>query len=434
MKTSDVVRKHIRDTAVTAPDVVPARGAANPAVTSVKSPKESVANDSVESHREEELLAGFSTRVVDGERRKENLRVEFNHVTAADDERPIKRSERTPIEIAADTRAAIAVGRSVILGQRCERHGTPDCKPCRLLDESLRNASITNRKKKPKQKLPLHPQQVQTIPVTRLGDADVARLRAEWQGKESSTERKRRQAEAATLVDEKRREQTKKVQVHVVQSIRLDHGYDARDLAKLLMRPGFNEATISVDYMNAVASKRISRYHEQVLRGTRKRFPKTLADLETLLPPKFETMFSDEQIRFYRDHISGNYTKTEMQDRIRSGLYRPLFIDDDTLLELENAIIRRAWDLRLLAPKPCTRVADFDQEIEAGHDAEAKSEKAGDTTVKSGYGSTPGKMWKPKPSNTFDRGPIHTKHFGVGGSDDAGGATAQDSYDEESGA
>jgi hypothetical protein len=145
-------------------------------------------------------------------------------------------------------------------------------------------------------------------------------------------------------------------------------------------------------------------------------------------------MFSDDQIRFYRDHISGNYMKTEMQDRIHSGRYRPLFIDDDTLLEIENAIIRRAWDLRLLAVKPGARVADFDQEIEAGHDAEAKSEKAGDTTVKSGYGSTEGKMWKPKPSYTFDRGPIHTKHFGVGDSDDEGGATTQDSYDEDSSA
>jgi hypothetical protein len=82
--------------------------------------------------RESELLEGTSTRITaDQEIREEAPRVDFEHLTAADDERPLKRPQRTDQEIAKDTLKAI------VLGERCTLHDTPDCSVCHTTELHL---------------------------------------------------------------------------------------------------------------------------------------------------------------------------------------------------------------------------------------------------------------------------------------------------------
>ena len=126
-------------------------------------------------------------------------------------------------------------------------------------------------------------------------------------------------------------------QVYVVPDIRAECGYGIREILPCLKHPRFNEEKISVEYMEAATSKKIVKYHDQIVRFGRNRFPKTLADLETLLPPKMQSLFADGELEFYRDSVGGNFTRAQMKERVKALVYRPFpVIDDDTLVEVQN--------------------------------------------------------------------------------------------------
>ncbi len=380
--------KKIKDSLATAPDVVPGTPEAS-------SPLKA---DQVASHREAELLEGETTRVVDGRKIKEKTRADFVHITKFDDERVIKRDERSSMEIAGLLDRGPGPGKP----DGCALHGTPGCTPCRLVEESLRTIVPGSA---PKVDLPIAPT-----------NEEVAKQKIHRARKSTADKRRKRNAAVATEdtsaqaeADKEARERNKISQVYGVKSARAEGGYSIREILRCLTRPDFNEEKITVEYMKAAANRQISKYRDQIIRFGRKRFPRTLADLETLLPQKTQTLFSIEELAFYRDSTGGNFTKTQMKERIDAKLYRPLFVDEDTLVEIENKIIRRAWDLGSLPRKRVGGVDDPERDLAADHDLEAASGVGGDTTIKAGYGSTEGKTWTPMKTNTFERGPYHRK-------------------------
>jgi hypothetical protein len=106
-------------------------------------------------------------------------------------------------------------------------------------------------------------------------------------------------------------------------------------------------------------------------------------------------------------------------------------------------ISRRAWDLRLLAPSAKSRksgnhhISDqdvFERSLENGHDVEAKSGQIGDTTVKSGYRSTPGKTFTLRGTNSVERGVHRAAHVTSHDANDEAGDSLYDNYSEDGGA
>jgi len=85
-------------------------------------------------------------------------------------------------------------------------------------------------------------QEIVTISVEKLGETDVKRLREEWSSNESSREKKRREAAAATQADKERMERTKRVQLHVIQDVRKEHIY-VPHLHQAVRNPGSKRYT-----------------------------------------------------------------------------------------------------------------------------------------------------------------------------------------------
>jgi hypothetical protein len=423
-------KRWIRGSAATAPDSLP------PSVAS------DTDGDRLDSHRESGLLDGGvqTRRTSDGEIRNEAPRIDFQHLTSVDDQRALKREARSDLEIHQDLRDS----KNFVPETPCHRHGVPGCGPCKSLDELRRKHQVTVTKLSPSMAPPArqssssNPRASGVSPHRRgepsiakpLVEIDVERVRQAWGLAEVPAKKKLKQAAIVTQAEDTEKARDKVPQVGIP-DLCSKHGYNPRQLALFLDLPGFVGEKEVTDY-DKLSSGKFLKWYMQIIAKTRKRYPRTLGELVNSLPRKTVPRFSAEEIRFCKNYAPRKYNPQQMQDRIFDGVYKPLRIDDFTIREIQNGIIRRAWDLRLLNFKTRGGIAhDFDRELEADHDAEIKSGNFGDTTVTGGFRSTPGKMFQAKPMNSFERGPIHT-HRADGAVDESeDGDSVSDDYEED---
>jgi hypothetical protein len=134
-----------------------------------------------------------------------------------------------------------------------------------------------------------------------------------------------------------------------------------------------------------------------------------MVELHNVLPSRIMPLFSGEEIALYKACAARNRKAK----------------DPDVLRELENRIIRRAWDLGLLPRKHALRPDDLDRDLNGNYDLETNSGAFGDTTVTAGYTKT-GQL---KQMTTFERGPVHRDHRSGKDVPEDGGASLDDAAD-----
>jgi hypothetical protein len=172
--------------------------------------------------------------------------------------------------------------------------------------------------------------------------------------------------ESISLDEEKRREIESrrrwlyaKCEAPQPKNLRLLHGYSPRQLAKLLEEPGFipvkEERDLVSDEICIAHGKKLRKTVRQINRdiclGKRKRFPKTISDLQLCAPIILVPELSPDAAAFYKDLASGNFRKKTIHQRIKDGVYgkqrdRKFF----NPVEIADWIIKRAWSLNLLKP------------------------------------------------------------------------------------
>src|SRR5260221_13506735 len=107
------------------------------------------------------------------------------------------------------------------------------------------------------------------------------------------------------------------------------HGKSPRQLSNLLSEPGFIPAKEKRDLVSedlcVVNGKKLRKTVRQINRdicsGKRKRFPKTISDLESCAPIVLIPELSADVGAFYKDLASSNLNKESMEQRIKEWCY-----------------------------------------------------------------------------------------------------------------
>jgi hypothetical protein len=213
----------------------------------------------------------------------------------------------------------------------------------------------------------------------------------------------RRDATASTSPEEDRRREIEtrrrwlyaNCEAPQPKNLRLLHGYSPRQLAKLLDEPGFipvkEKRDLLSDDICIVNGKKLRKTVRQINRdicsGKRKRFPKTISDLESCAPIILVPELSLDAAVFYKDLASGNF-KTEMiHERIKEGRYgKQRDKEFFNPVEIADWIIKRAWSLNLLKPNqnhssnPGSTIPDQGP-VEVDHGLEIKAMGKGIGTI-----------------------------------------------------
>lgn len=228
---------------------------------------------------------------------------------------------------------------------------------------------------------------------------------------------------------EERRDRLIQVGEHLQkqENLRAFSGYSVRQLARVLITPGFIPATEKPDfrylmcdepfvYKGKRARKSWREIKLDIGKGERKRRPRTMDELVECLPRIFEPALSPEKVALYKDYAAGNVKKMQIETRMKAA-------GITNWVETENWIIRRAWDLNLLRQRD-TRSSNLpsalEEKAEVDHDQEIHAIKRGIMTI--------GQVVKAKhgrPLYSFEGG----KQYGPGQVPKTGGDFASGEFD-----
>jgi hypothetical protein len=379
----------------------------------------------------------------DGVEREESARFDVEILTSHEieewkSERGVKKCEiRKDREIVQD------LLRGQVPEQRCARHGTPGCTPCRMLEDSLKRV-VPGKVEK------IAPAQTAEPSLPPLEDEVMMILMNRTQSEQrrfEEEEQKKYAPKYAARSSGKRLERTQKTrkvvkvsEPKILHSLRREHHYTVQTIATLLDDPRINAMVPE----RSASDQDYRRLRKEVLSGKRKGLPNTEQELLRQLSVPMVSVFHEDDVRLYSDYTSRNIPAPVIKQRCVAGFYGlrdPRDPDNDfetRITRIENEVIKRAWTLNLLAPLSFgTRSSDLERDLEESYDLEVlgiKKNGAGSIAgrvISGRYSTRPGRTFHPRSLNSFEHGGRLNFGGGDSGCDDG---VDSDNYDEESAA
>jgi hypothetical protein len=168
----------------------------------------------------------------------------------------------------------------------------------------------------------------------------------------------------------KRGRPAKPKKARVFASLRQAVGLTARQVADLIQRPDFNCDVLCKDYDAMMLDGRRDCYIDIIRKKRgwyRGRSFTTLQEFEVLLPDIKKPLFSDKDLKLYRDYAFNNAT---LDDLLLRG----------DLVGTEDRIIRRLQELKLANPNTCRVTADqtATDAVNDAHEQHKESESYGE--------------------------------------------------------
>jgi len=333
------------------------------------------------------------------------------------------------------------------LEERCYVHETPGCTTClKTLDSLKRIVPGTIKKIKPGEPAsvsePPLPSLEEEAKMIILNRPPAERKRIEEEERKKYAPKYRRPHHSYRL--EKTKKQVKISEPKAMPSLRLEHGYEVRQIATLLDDSRINAKR----FERSVSKAEYKKLCKDVIAGKRKkRVPNTEEELLRELSVPMVPIFDPDDVRLYKDYAAGNIPKDTLRNMVNDGIYGrkdsrdPNNLYENRILRIENDVIKRAWLLQLLTPANAgCRSRDLEQALEESWSLEAKAIQTGAASIGGSiisgrFGTKPGSTFTPRKLNSFEHGGQITRRNDADDdfSQSTGGVT-HDDYSEESAA
>ena len=403
-----------------------------------------------EDKAEEKLLSGEASKRSDniGKLRDEKSRIDVVFLSPSELKDGASRLEQArlglippaprPVEksgagIVADLRERVTAEKK----RRCTIHNRPDCTECFPAAPPL--GVVTGRLSHIEAER-MH-KKVRIIEAKEYGhtaiveDAEFKEEMAKPGNEEKKIELlvkcklERNKAKKPNTRVSKRKAKLKNVFRDKTKNLRLEFGYDSRQLASLLDDKEFNKPIPVLDYEFGYADRNMSRWYREIKAGEGKSVyrphkasdddkncvadvqlidgvavtvnvapmtakdrvkaglgvrvlvrPGTMPEWKSLLPTRQAPCLSDKEIAFYKDYAARNLSAEEMKTKHGE-------VSEDQIMGLENRIIKRAFFVRILNPSLGIRPASFERDLHEGWGLELRAIGAGVSYVGSVHNS-----------------------------------------------